>query len=320
MNLTNHFNKLFTSLTVLSLLTLVSCKGEVESSASKELPISSEATKVVSNEQTPAQAAPEQQDPNMVAALINGQEIKISDIDEEMKRNPGAAMMLAISKQNPSMLPRIRKTLLQNIIDRQLLLDAAKASKVEINDEELNKTTSEIMARMGGQDAFKKQLEQLALSQDQFNSELRRDITIKNYVDKFVLSSVNVSDEDLKKEFEKNPTTYDQQEQVRARHILLKTEATAKPEDLKAIETKANEIYASTQKKDSNFAELAKTNSQDNSASNGGDLGFFGRGMMVPEFEQAAFALKVGEVSKPVKSQFGYHIIKLEEKKSCPKS
>ena len=91
--------------------------------------------------------------------------------------------------------------------------------------------------------------------------------------------------------------------EVRARHILVKTEDEAKA-IIKKLEGGAK------------FEDLAKENSTDGSAAQGGDLGYFGEGMMVPEFEKAAFALDVGAFTKePVKSQFGYHIIKLEDKR-----
>lgn len=90
--------------------------------------------------------------------------------------------------------------------------------------------------------------------------------------------------------------------QIRARHILLKTEE------------KAKEIYEMIAH-DGDFAELAKTHSTGPSAKNGGDLGFFGEGQMVPEFSKAAFALKVGEVSLPVKTKFGWHLIKVEDRR-----
>jgi peptidyl-prolyl cis-trans isomerase C len=90
--------------------------------------------------------------------------------------------------------------------------------------------------------------------------------------------------------------------QIRARHILVKTEE------------KAKELYEMIAH-DGDFAELAKTHSTGPSGKNGGDLGFFGEGQMVPEFSKAAFALKVGEVSLPVKTKFGWHLIKVEDRR-----
>lgn len=114
-------------------------------------------------------------------------------------------------------------------------------------------------------------------------------------------------------EFKAQKNKYDQAEQVRAQHILIAT----KPGDVtseKSALDKATKIHSQASKED--FGKLAEKNSDDpGSKTKKGDLGFFGRGQMVPEFEEVAFKMKEGEISPPVKSQFGYHIIKVNEKK-----
>jgi len=111
-----------------------------------------------------------------------------------------------------------------------------------------------------------------------------------------------VTDEALKKVYDEAAKEISGEEEVHARHILVDTEAEAK------------EIEAEL-KKGADFAELAKKKSKDPGASDGGDLGFFTKDQMVPEFSAAAFALKPGQISDPVKTQFGWHIIKVEEKR-----
>jgi len=114
--------------------------------------------------------------------------------------------------------------------------------------------------------------------------------------------STSVTPEALQSAYDEFVKTFQPQEEVHARHILVTDEA-----DAKAIKA---EIDGGA-----SFEELAKSKSIDPGAANGGDLGFFSRGMMVPEFETAAFALQPGQVSEPVQSQFGWHVIKLEEKR-----
>ena len=111
------------------------------------------------------------------------------------------------------------------------------------------------------------------------------------------------TDDAMKKVYEDASKQISGEEEVHARHILVETEDDAK--------TVADEL-----KKGADFAELAKKKSKDPGASDGGDLGFFTKDQMVPEFSQAAFALEPGKVSDPVKSQFGWHIIKVEEKRN----
>jgi len=108
----------------------------------------------------------------------------------------------------------------------------------------------------------------------------------------------------------KGNETKNMAEEIRASHILIKTDTRSDEEALNLIES----IYK--QVNETNFADLAKKYSEDSSSTIGGDLGWFGRGVMVPEFEDAAFALSVGEVSKPIKTQFGYHLIKVVDKRN----
>jgi peptidyl-prolyl cis-trans isomerase D len=124
-------------------------------------------------------------------------------------------------------------------------------------------------------------------------------------------SKVAVSASDLQRAYNDNIQQYTTPEQIRASHILLKADG----KDDAAVKAKAEEL-AKQAKAGADFAELAKKNSEDDSnAKNGGDLDFFGRGRMVQEFDTAAFNMEVGQISDPVKSQFGYHIIKLTDKK-----
>jgi peptidyl-prolyl cis-trans isomerase D len=129
-----------------------------------------------------------------------------------------------------------------------------------------------------------------------------------------VMKTVTVNDSDLKTYYDQNATTTAGQEQRRASHILINASKDATAVDKQKAKAKAEELQLAAKKSPSSFADLAKKNSQDTgSAVNGGDLDFFGRGAMVKAFEDAAFALKVGEISDVVESEFGYHIIKLTD-------
>lgn len=115
-----------------------------------------------------------------------------------------------------------------------------------------------------------------------------------------------ITEETVKAEYEKRYVDGPEVTQYKARHILVPDEAEAK------------EIAEEARKEGADFAELAKSRSKGPSAPNGGDLGWFEEGQMVPEFQAAAFALKPGEISDPVKTQFGWHVIKLEETRARP--
>lgn len=126
-------------------------------------------------------------------------------------------------------------------------------------------------------------------------------------------NSIQIPESELKSYYQQNISSYQLQERVRASHILLKTESKT-PDEVEKIKAKAADLLMQV-KKGADFAELAKKHSQDpGSGAMGGDLGLFARGAMVPEFDQAAFTLGVGATSDLVKSQFGFHIIKVTEK------
>ena len=131
--------------------------------------------------------------------------------------------------------------------------------------------------------------------------QLEKDLLTQMTINK-VLSEVTVTDEDAKKYYKENKTQFDQPATVSAKHILVDTEELC------------SEVKERIENGELSFEDAAKEHSTCPSKNNGGDLGTFGRGQMVPEFEEAVFNMNNGEVSGPVKTQFGYHLIKLENK------
>jgi len=139
--------------------------------------------------------------------------------------------------------------------------------------------------------------------EEEFKNQLelmKKDLLIQAGVKK-ILDTVTVSDDDVKNFYDNNKEMFNSEETVSAKHILV--DSKDKADDI------MNKINSGM-----NFEEAAQQFSSCPSAAHGGNLGEFGRGRMVPEFEQAAFQLAVGEVSEPVQTQFGYHIIKVESK------
>ncbi len=131
--------------------------------------------------------------------------------------------------------------------------------------------------------------------------KLKKELLSNFYVEKF-LRDVKVKDEDIKKYFEEHKEEFVSQETVSASHILVETEE------------KAKEILAKIESGEMTFEDAAKAFSSCPSSQRGGDLGEFGKGQMVPEFDQACFEMAVGELRGPVKTQFGFHLIRLDKK------
>jgi peptidyl-prolyl cis-trans isomerase C len=244
---------------------------------------------------------------NVVATYDN---IKIteSDLQREIDSKPAYAFFL---QQNPSQKDELRKTALTAMINRSLLLKDTKTSK-SINEQDIQASIQNVVTQYGGKDKLSEMLKSINSTYDKFTADIADDFRLQAYIEKNIVQGVTVTDEEAKKEFDTNSTQYKVPAQVNARHILVRT--TKGETDIEA-KKKAQSYYEEAQKKGADFGELAKKYSQDSSASKGGELGFFTYDMMVPEFSKAAFALKKGEISQPVLSKFGYHIIKVEDKK-----
>lgn len=126
------------------------------------------------------------------------------------------------------------------------------------------------------------------------------------------IENAKISEGDIKAWYQANEARYKKSEQRRASHILIRADKNAPAAEVKAAEEKAHQILAQLKANPADFAKLAKDHSQDpGSAANGGDLGYFGRGMMVKPFEEATYSLKENQLSEVVRSDFGFHLIKL---------
>ncbi|MFC1718570.1 peptidylprolyl isomerase [Candidatus Poribacteria bacterium] len=176
--------------------------------------------------------------------------------------------------------PEGHQALLKSLILQKIMVQKAKEMGLDKDDEVQKKTR--------------------ALMQEAMESVLMDELVKQEILDK-----VEVTDGEAKEYYDKNEAEFAEKEKAQARHILVKTEEEAQ-EVRKQLDEGAD------------FAELAAEKSVDqHTAKKGGDLGLFERGRMVADFEEACFNLAIGEISDPVKTQFGYHIIKLEDKKEA---
>ena len=192
-----------------------------------------------------------------------------------------------------TMASQYGSSILDNLIANKLVDLEAKKEGVKVTDAEITEELDALIESNGGEESFNSALDYYGMTLEDFKQDIERSIKIE----KLIAPQVKITEEDMQTYFEENQDQFNQTEQVRASHILVEDEATAQ-EVLDKINAGED------------FAELAKEYSTDGSAENGGDLGFFGKGDMVAEFEDAAWALEMDEVSGIVKTEYGYHIIK----------
>lgn len=192
---------------------------------------------------------------------------------------------------------------LDALIGRDLIMQEIQKRKITVPDKDINAEYQELIGLFESKEEFDKQIAALGWTEATLRSAIANQLKVQKLQEQ-IAGDVAVSEDEIKAVYE----------QVKASHILIRPagdgeeawdEALAEAEAIRADLTPEN------------FAEVAERYSADGSAANGGDLGFFGRGMMIPEFEEAAFALQVNEISQPVRSQYGYHIIMVTDRKDA---
>jgi peptidyl-prolyl cis-trans isomerase C len=217
-----------------------------------------------------------------VLAKVGAKEVTKSDIQAYAGLYP--EQQQALIKADP----RMEEVLLRNLVSIMVVSDVAKRKGLEKNP------------------AIKKQIE-----------IMKNEYLARMYVQKEVIGKINLTDKDYEAYYNTHKKEFENPEMVRARHILVAVKPNATEDEKKAAKKKADELLDKA-KKGEDFAKLASENSDDpGSKAKGGDLGFFTTGSMVGKFEQAAFGLKPGEMSDVVETEFGYHIIKCEERKAA---
>lgn len=258
-------------------------------------------------------------------AVVNGVEITADDFrktvatyKESISKMYGAELWNQEVKDGVKYKDEMKKAILQQMIQEQVIYQEAKKKKLEAKPEEVDKQFKQLKESISKDKEYEKFLKDNNIDDEFLKAQLAKDISIQNYKTNFD-KNTKISEEEMKKYYEENKNNYIDDE-VKASHILISTvdSKTNKPVSeakKKEAKKKAEEVLKKA-KSGEDFAKLAKEYSDDKgSAENGGDLGFFSKGEMVPEFEKAAFSMDKDEISDLVESQFGYHIIKVTDKK-----
>ena len=256
-------------------------------------------------------------------ATVNGQKITVSEYEttlalykQSVEAMYGKNVWDTEVEKGVKYKDKFKENILDQMINVEVVYEQAKKDNLLPTKEEVDKKYNELKKNIDSDKEYKKDMEKIGANDEFLRTQQEQDLAVQNYKENFD-KNTKISDEEMKKYYEEHKKDY-YKDEVKASHILVSTkDKNGKPlsdEKKKEAKKKAEDLLKRA-KSGEEFSELAKENSDDpGSAAQGGDLGYFSKGMMVPEFEKAAFNLKPGEISDIVESSFGYHIIKVTDK------
>ena len=246
-------------------------------------------------------------------ATVNGQDFTRTQLQEIFNAAVQSSGMKVADLSAAQQLGGYTQ-LLNDLIDRQLLLGAA--SKEEVSNEDVEEEIKKFKSQFPDEAIFDAQMKQAGMTPEKLQNDVREELKIRRWMESQV-KAPEVSDADAKSFYDSNLKEFEQPETVKASHILFMVDADA-PADVVKQKEEAAKQAATRAKAGEDFTTLAKELSEEPGAKeSGGDLGFFPKDRMVPEFANAAFAQNLNDISAPVKTQFGWHVIKVTDKKAA---
>lgn len=240
-------------------------------------------------------------------AEVNGVKITAEEFDKNValfkmdaEIQYGSDIFAKDNADSLQIIATIKEQVIEKLITEEVLIQEATKKNITVSEEDIQAAFDEFVAFKDSNDTFKATVEKYGIDDAFVKEVLKRDAIIYEY-QQSLKAEFNITEAAAEAFYKENGDMFDLDE-VKARHILVDDALLA------------DELYERLTKGE-DFAELAKEFSKDpGSAANGGDLGYFKRNEMVKEFDEAAFSMEIGEISKPVQTNFGYHIIKVEDK------
>jgi peptidyl-prolyl cis-trans isomerase C len=248
-----------------------------------------------------------------VLARVNGETIEKWEFENAVKRVEARAG----SPVPPDKRDEVLRGVLDQLVAYHLLAQESRARKLDVTEAEVDAQMAQARQGFPTEEAFKQGLAAQGVTLEQLRQQARTGLQVQKVIETEIASKIAVQDAEVSAFYQQNLARFKQGDTVHASHILIGVAQTATPAEKAAARAKADAALKQV-KAGADFGTIAKTQSQDpGSAPNGGDLGFFPKGQMTPAFEEAAFKLKPGAVSGVVETPFGFHIIKVLERRGA---
>jgi peptidyl-prolyl cis-trans isomerase C len=248
-----------------------------------------------------------------VLVTVNGFPITEVDFDRELTMNR-QKIPLKLSTYQNSEMETTRQEILDRLINFELLYQKSQQKGIVVSDSEIDQYFRELKSQFKEQSGYAQYLDGMKFSETSAREYTRRELSVNRFINTIETEILPVGEDEKKQYYDNHRQRFLEPEQIRIDHIVLRMSQTAtEQEQIEAIEKLSN-IRDQVEKKEASFAELARTQSEDVTAENGGELGYFKRGQLIKPFEDAAFSLEVGEISGVVITPYGYHLITVTEK------
>jgi parvulin-like peptidyl-prolyl isomerase len=207
--------------------------------------------------------------------------------------------------RNPEALRKLRREALDALIDEELLGQEAARLGIAAAPAEIDQALERMRANFKTPEAFARRLQQGGFDEAGYRGYLARQLAVKRLVEERIQAGITVTDAEVRRFYRANPKRFAIPEQIRLRHILIAGDG-----------GRCRALLAQARRRGADFAELARRHSQAENAADGGEVGFVSRGQLPPDLDRAAFTLKPGQVSEPVETETGCHLLKLEGRRS----
>ena len=247
-----------------------------------------------------------------IAAVVNGEIITLSELESELERflGSGRARMEGMDVGKGSR--EARRRALERLIEKKILLKEAKDKDIKIREEKIDHRIEDIKGKFASEEEFRQALRKDNFTEAKLRKRIEEDLMVSVLVDREVESKIRVGREEIRLFFEENRERFQEPEEVELSHILIKVQ---EGEGWGESERKGQDLLKQL-REGANFSLLAKEYSHGPNAERGGKLGFLALGELSPEFEEAISGLGVGEISSLIRTEDGFHIIKLEGRKA----